>query len=241
MRHGVRRRRRTDGRAWPRLLVAVSMLLAGVAGPTSAAAQGLADYDYTNLGFRGVGLEVGRLVPSSVDPTTAVTASLDLGYLGPGFQVVPSLTYWSSDLTSSKVGEFESRLDDLVQREAGAGAPRPDIKLGPITWTDVALTVDGHFVWNVPWGFQTRVGGGVTAHLLNGQGSAINGTFVEDLLDSVRAGFNLHAGLEHPLYSKLHLLTSARYEVLGDLQYLELRLGTELMIGPARGAGAEPR
>jgi len=212
-------------------------LLALALGAARASAQGLADYDYVNLGFRGAGLEVGRLFPSTVDPTTSVTASLDLGYLGPGLQIVPSLTYWSSDLSESKVGEFESRLDDLVQRAGGPGAPRPDIRLGPIQWTDVALTVDGQFVWNVPFGIQTNVGAGATAHLLNGQGDAIDGTFVEDLLDSVRAGFNLHAGLEYPLLERLHLLGSARYEVLGDLQYFELRLGTRFMVGSSSDGG----
>ena len=66
---------------------------------------------------------------------------------------------------------------------------------------------------------------------MNGNGTAINGTFVEDLLDSVTAGFNLHAGLEYPLSDRFRLNGQGRYEVLGDLQYFQLRFGAQFMIG----------
>jgi opacity protein-like surface antigen len=82
----------------------------------------------------------------------------------------------------------------------------------------------------------TFAGAGASAHLLNGDGAAINGTFVEDLLDSVTAGFNLHAGLEYPVTDRFRVYGQGRYEVLGDLQYVQVRTGLQFMIGgPAPG------
>ena len=212
--------------------VGVVALLALCAGVDGGAAQELADYDYENLGFRGVGVEGGYIVPNTVKDAYTVGARIDLGYLGPGFRVVPSLTYWSSELKDEEVGELEERLADLVVRESEPGTPRPDVDLGEIAWTDVILGVDGHFVWRIPLGLLGYAGAGASAHLLDGQGEAIADTFIEDLLDSVRAGFNLHAGLEIPVHDRFRLYSTGRYEMLGDLRYFETRVGAQLMFGP---------
>jgi hypothetical protein len=74
---------------------------------------------------------------------------------------------------------------------------------------------------------------------MNGDGPAVTDTFVEDLLDTVTAGFNLHAGLEYLVSDQLRLYGTARYELLGDLRYGEFRVGTQFMFGP--GAPGEER
>lgn len=229
-------RRRGDGSTWIAALVAMgTVALLAVSGiARDVGAQELADYDYENLGFRGVGIEGGYLVPDNVDQTYSVGVRVDLGYLGPGLRIVPSATYWSSDLKQREVGALEDRLADLVVRETGTA--RPDVDLGVISWTDVALGVDGHFVWSIPLGLLGYAGAGASAHVLDGRGAAIEGTFIEDLLDSVRAGFNLHGGLEYPADERLRLYSTTRYELLGDLRYLEVRLGAQIMLGePAPG------
>lgn len=196
--------------------------------PSAARAQELADYDYENLGFRGVGLHGGYIFPSSVKETYTVGASMDLGYLGPGLRVVPSITYWDSELEADEVAQLERRLEDLIVRQGGS-LTQP-IDLGTITWSDLALTLDSHFVWSIPYGFLGYAGGGASAHLMNGGGS-IADTFIDDLLDSIRAGFNLHAGIEVPVHDRVRLHSGARYELLGDLRYLELRVGARLFLG----------
>ena len=76
----------------------------------------------------------------------------------------------------------------------------------------------------------------MSLHIMNGDGEAISGTFVEDLLDSVKPGFNLHGGLEYPLSDGFRLYGAARYELMEDLRYLELRFGGQIMLsGPASG------
>lgn len=220
-------------------LVGAALLLS----PAAAEAQrpGLADYDYENLHFRGVGFQVGHLWGSRVEATPTYGARMDMGFLGPGLRLVPSLTFWSSRLQPGEVQDFERRLEELVAREQPPGSPPPDIDLGVIDWSDIVLALDGHLVWTVPLDLLTYAGLGVSAHLMNGEGESIDGTFVEDLLDSITAGFNAHAGIEYPLRDRFRLYGEARGELTGDLQYVEVRIGGQIMVGagPAPGGGEE--
>ncbi len=203
--------------------------MAALAGPRAVEAQRLAEYDYENLAFRGVGVGVGYILPDRVDATPVFGARIDLGYAGPGFRVVPHFSYWSSDFERSEVREFEAQLERLIARESGEIT---DVDLGGISWSDLSFGVDGHFVWAVPWlGSLTYAGLGMTAHLLNGSGEAIANTFIEDLLDSLSAGFNAHVGLEVPLSDRTRLFGQTKYELMSDLRYFELRFGGQIMIG----------
>lgn len=211
-------------------------LFVALAATAPASAQGLADFDYENLTFRGLGLEVGWLDPSRVESTASYGVRLDLGYLGPGLRLTPWVNYWSSSMKAGEVRELEERVEELVDREAPQGTPPASVDLGTIDWADLVFGLDGHVVWAVPGNLLTYLGAGAAAHVQNGSGEAIKGTFVEDLLDSVTAGFNIHGGLELPLSEALRIYGTTRYEILGDLQYLELRAGIQFMFrSPAPG------
>lgn len=209
--------------------VIVAAMLGVGAGPNVAKGQELADFDYENLSLRGFGFEWGYLYPSRVDPTESYGLRIDLGYLGPGLRIVPSVTYWKAPFQAAEIEELEDRVAGLVQ--AQSGGPAPTVDLGTIEWSDVAVGVDAQVMWSIPFNFLSFAGLGVAAHVMNGNGAAINGTFVEDLLDSVTAGFNLHAGLEYPVGDHFRLNGQGRYEVLGDLQYFHIRFGAQIMIG----------
>ncbi|HCW78952.1 MAG TPA: hypothetical protein DG084_07525, partial [Gemmatimonadetes bacterium] len=86
-----------------------------------------------------------------------------------------------------------------------------------------AVGADVHVVWELPMDVLTFGGLGVTAHIMDGDGEVIRGTFVEDLLDSVEAGFNLHVGTEYPITDGMRFYANGRYEVMPDLQYLQVR------------------
>lgn len=209
--------------------VIVAAMLGVGAGPNVAKGQELADFDYENLSLRGFGFEWGYLYPSRVDPTESYGLRIDLGYLGPGLRIVPSVTYWKAPFQAAEIEELEDRVAGLVQ--AQSGGPAPTVDLGTIEWSDVAIGVDAQVMWSIPFNFLSFAGLGVAAHVMNGSGAAIDGTFVEDLLDSVTAGFNLHAGLEYPVSDRFRLNGQGRYEVLGDLQYFHIRFGAQIMIG----------
>jgi hypothetical protein len=208
---------------------ALGACLAAVALAQPARAQELADFDYENLRFRGFAPEWGYLWPTRVEPAQSWGVRLDLGYLGPGVRIVPSVTYWSSAFKASEVRELERRVASLISTQTDQ--PPPTVDLDVIDWSDVALAVDAQLVWRVPYGVLTFAGLGAAAHLLDGAGPAVDDTFVEDLLDSVTTGVNVHAGIEYPLAHHFRLYGQARYEVMGDLRYSQVRLGAQIMTG----------
>jgi len=207
------------------VLFALLMLLS----PRSAAAQGLSDLDYEDLTFRGVMLDVGYVVPSRVEETTSFGGRLDLGFLGPGVRAVVGFNRWSSQLKREEVVRLENRLSDLIREATGEDVP---VDLGEITWSDVALHGDAHLLWYVPLGVLTYTGVGASAHVLRGSGRAIEDTFVEDLLNSVRAGLNVHAGVEIPLPQRFRAVGEVRYEFVENLRYLHFRTGLQYTFGP---------
>lgn len=215
--------------------LAIALAVLSVASHRTAA-QDIADIDYEYLSFRGIALEFGYLWPDRVEKTESYGLRFDLGYAGTGLRVVPSIMYWSSPLNASEIVEFENRVEDLVAQQNGG--VRPSLDLGTIEYTDVAFGLDAQVVWELPLDILTFGGLGVAAHVMDGDGDVINGTFVEDLLDSVEPGFNLHLGTEYPIAENMRLYASGRYEVMPDLQYLQVRAGWQFMWGPnAPGEG----
>jgi hypothetical protein len=216
----------------------VGVVAACVVTPGVIAGQELADFDYENLSLRGFGFEWGYIYPTRVDEAESYGLRLDLGYLGPGLRIVPSVTYWKAPFKAAEVVELEDRVASLIQDQTGG--PAPNVDLGTINWTDIVVAIDAQVVWEIPLDILTFAGVGVAAHSLNGDGSAINGTFIEDLLDSVTAGFNFHVGLEYPVTDRFRLNAQGRYEVLGDMQYFHGRFGLQIMTG-ANAPGEERR
>jgi hypothetical protein len=152
-------------------------------GAAPLAAQGLADYDYDNLSFRGVGLDWGYISPTKVDDTSLWGLRIDLGYLGPAIRVVPSLTFWSSTMRASELNRLATALENLPPLSSrGIDITADD--LGIVEWSDLALNLDLHAVWTAPFDVFAYIGAGLGIHALNGRGDAIDDTFIEDLLDT---------------------------------------------------------
>jgi hypothetical protein len=201
--------------------------------PATARGQGLADYDYENLTFRGVGVDYGYIWPDKVEPTTMLSLRLDLGYLGPLVRIVPTMSYWSSTFRTVELDRLADRLSQLpALQEQGVTLTAAD--LGRIDWSDLALGIDAHLVWTAPLDIITFVGAGLAVHALNGRGPAIDDTFVEDLLDSTTAGIAVLAGFEVQPVPILRFYGEARYTLVSDVRYPALRLGAALMLPPRR-------
>ena len=216
-------------RSWWGVLVLGGFGAVGVGAPADVSGQGLADYDYENLSFRGISLETGRLWPNNVTPGYLVGVRLDLGFLGPSFRLMPHVSYWEESLEPDEVRSFERRLQAIT------GVEDP-IDLGAIEWSDLEIGLDGHFVWSIPGNLLSYAGFGATAHIMNGSGEFIQDTFVEDLLDRVALGFNVHLGLEYPIIDEFRVYLNPRYEILDDLRMAQLRVGAKYLFGtPAPG------
>ena len=208
----------------------VAGVVATSVAPCEAPAQDLADYDYENLSFRGISFDLGYLYADNVEDTRTVGVRFDLGFLGPGFRIMPGLTYWESTLADPEVDQFETRLGTLTEAQGGT-VPLGGFDLGVIDRRDVVLGLDGHYLWAMPLNLFFSTGVGLSAHFLDGSGPTIDGTFVEDLLDSVSAGFNLHAALEYPIAERIRIHGGSKLEILGDLNYVEFRGGLTFIWG----------
>jgi hypothetical protein len=198
-------------------------------------AQGLAEYDYENLSFRGLGFDVGYIWPNRVTPTAAYSLRFDLGYLGPGVRVIPSATYWTSRLRGRELDRLANQMNQLeaLQRE-GVTVEASD--LGPIDWSDISLSADGHYVWVGPMNVLPYVGVGMGVHRMRGRGPLIEGTLFEDLLGSVTAGASLIAGFDlAPAGRSLRLYAEGRYTLLNSVSYPGLRLGAAFMLPRSGG------
>jgi len=208
------------------------LIAAVVASPASA--QGLADYDYDQLSFRGIGAWIGGNAPTRVESTATFGVRADFGYAGPGLRISPHIGYWSSTMKGGEVEELATRVEELlVQQDPPIVA---DVDLGAIDWADLVIGLDAHFVWAVPYDFLTYAGAGFSAHVTNGSGRGIEGTFVEDLIDSFAAGVNVHGGVEYLATDRLRVFAEARYEVQADLRYPEFRTGFSIYLSePASG------
>jgi len=208
-------------------------LLAVFALPADA--QELADYDYDQLSFRGIGLYAGGILPTRVESTASVGLRADFGYAGPGLRVAPHVGYWSSQMKASEVRRLSDRVEELVLEQDPAAGP-VNVDLGTIDWSDLVVGLDAHFVWAVPYDVLTYAGAGFSAHLTNGSGPGIDDTFVEDLIDSFAAGVNVHGGVEYLATDRLRVFAEARYEIQADLRYAEFRGGFSIYLsGPAEG------
>lgn len=215
-----------------KLLLFVCLMLAG----TSAAdAQTLADYDYENLTFRGFGFDYGYVWPNKVESTDQYSVRLDLGFLGPAVRISSSLSYWSSAFKEPELQRLADRLEQLpALQEQGVDLSAAD--LGRVRWSDVAASVDAQMVWTVPLDIITYVGAGLGLHALNGRGTSIEDTFVEDLLDSISPAVSFSAGAEYQLAERLRVYGEGRYTLLSDIHYPGVRAGIAIML-PSRPAG----
>ena len=210
--------------------LAIAFVAAGLAMlPAVAAAQGLADYDYENLSFRGIGFAYGRIWPNRVEATSSYTVRADLGFLGPAVRIAPSVSYWSSKFRRREVAELADKLSEIpALRDAGVVLTADD--LGDIRWSDLSLGLDAHVVWTAPMNVLGYLGTGLGVHALNGRGDAVAHTFVEDLLDNTTAGISAIAGLEYQPVPQFRVFGEARYTVISDARYPELKLGGAIML-----------
>lgn len=213
----------------------VRTLALAIALPAAAAGQGLANYDYENLSFRGVGVDWGRIWPDKADATSMYSMRVDLGFLGPAVRIVPGVHYWNSNLKRSELERLAARLSELPTLSAQGITIDAD-DLGDVEWSTLTLGVDAHVVWTAPFNVFTFVGIGLGIHAMNGKGASIDDTFIEDLLDTMTAGMAFMAGLEYQPTPILRLYGEGRYTIQSEIRYPGIRFGAALMV-PARTGG----
>jgi hypothetical protein len=173
-----------------RLLLAV--LLLSTCPPVRLSAQGLlSQFSYDNLKPSALQFDLGPVGGNNIRGTLTGGLRLDYGFIAPRVRVLLGLSYYKADFSAAARARFAQRLDSIVNPS------RPDtINLGRITWSDVTGDVDLQYVLPQGRAVTTYLGIGLGAHIRHGSGPAINGTFVQDALNSITAGLNGTIGTE---------------------------------------------
>jgi hypothetical protein len=142
-----------------------------------------------------------------------------------------SLTFFRSAYDSSEIAELETRLRDVVRD------PTDDftIDAGEVSLSTLALDLDLQWVPLQRGPIRPYLGVGAGAHLRFAEGPAIEGTFIEDALETIVAALNASAGFEIALSPHLHATVEGRGILTSGLKAVSVRGGFMLRFPPRQG------
>lgn len=218
-------------------LLLLLLLLAWFLPARVAVAQDWEEYDYENLEFRAIGLDLGSVWPARLEQTLAVGLRADLGFLGPHVRVQPSLAFWTSQLRQSEVDRLAFQFIQVCQRQVGALCPS-SLDLGQVRMSNLMINADAHYLIETGYWPMPYVGGGLALHVVNAQGEFINDTFVEELLDALSPGINLIAGLTLPVGPAFEVYGEGRYALVSNVRHATVNIGGLWRISPTPLPGA---
>jgi hypothetical protein len=210
---------RTGERALRGSALAATLLTA--VPPAHLSAQGfLSQFSYDNLRPSALQLDVGPLGGNNIRGTLTGGMRLDYGFIAPHVRVLLGVSYYKADFSSEARARFEQRLVGVVID------PTKDdtIRLGRITWSDVTGDLDLQYVLPQGHAVTSYIGIGLGAHIRHGSGPAINGTFVQDALNSITAGLNGTIGTEFGA-NRWRVTLDARGVLSSGVSTVSLRTG----------------
>jgi opacity protein-like surface antigen len=216
----------------------VTLLLA--VGPSARLpAQGvLSQFSYDNLRLSGIQVDLGSLGSSELTGAVVGGIRLDYGLIAPRVRVLLGLSYFRSEFDGDARARFERRIRQFVIDPTNDDT----IRVGRIFWSDLTADLDLQYVLPQGRGITTYIGAGASVHVRNGSGSAINGTFVEDALDEISAGFNATIGAEFALSRAWRFTLDGRGVVSSGLSTVSLRSGFMYRLRAGEpGAGGRER
>jgi hypothetical protein len=198
----------------------------------------LNQFSYDNLRLSGIQLDAGLLGASDLIGSTVGGLRIDYGRIAPKVRLLLGVSYFHSRFDQQALQRFERRLDSIVN----PGTP-DSINLGRISLSDVVGDIDFQFVFPQGHGITAYLGTGVSIHVRNGSGPAINGTFMEDALDVITAGLNGTMGFEFNLSRVWRFTVDGRGVLSSGLRSVSLRTGIMYRLhgGREQGTGSGNR
>ena len=206
------------------------VLLLPIVATGSLKGQELADYDYEKLAFRGISVEYGNILFKTYEETEVYSVKLDLGFLGPGVRMATRASYWSSEMVPEELVSFESSLNTMILAQGGV-LPGNGLEIGSIKRDDMSVSVEADYVWRIPLGMLLSTGRGASAHFVNGTTQIPDDTFLNGLLDSFTAGFNVHSGLEYLVTDRIRLYGDSRIGLAGNVRFFQFGGGLTILWG----------
>mgnify|MGYP003575384966 CR=1 FL=1 len=213
----------------------VGVLLLSSIPTVQLSAQGvLNEFSSENLRLSGIQLDVGVLGSTQLTGTTVGGLRLDFGRIAPRARLMLGLSYFKSEFDQEARSKFEAALDSIIIDPSGDDI----IDVGRIALGDFVGDLDLQYVFPQGHGITAYIGTGLSIHLRNGSGAAIDGTFVEDALDVVTAGLNGMIGFEFNLTRGIRFTLEGRGVLSSGLQTASLRTG--LMFPLSAGKESSP-
>jgi len=216
------------------MMACVAILFLSIIPSFQLSAQGvLNQFSYDNLRFSGIQLDAGVLGASDLTGATVGGLRVDYGRIAPRVRLLLGLSYFHSQFDQQARDRFERRLDSIVNPST-----HDSINLGRISLSDLIGDVDFQFVFPQAHGVTAYIGTGISVHVRNGGGAAINGTFVEDALDVITAGLNGTMGFEFNLSHAWRFTLDGRGVLSSGLKTVSLRTGIMYRFRGSRERGA---
>lgn len=198
--------------------MAIALLL--VPGPVEA--QGfLEQFSYEGLRLSSISLELGAVASDRLTTEPTVAIRFDFGYVAPKIRVLLGGAYFKGSFQGDEIARFEQRVFDVVENPG----PLTTINVGEISWAHWQGSFDLQYVFTPGAKVRPYAGLGVSVIVRNGDGAAINGTFVEDALDTITAGMTASLGVEVGLTEWLSVVADGRGELTGELRSVSARGG----------------
>jgi hypothetical protein len=173
------------------------------------------------LKFTALGVQVGRVAPHGIEPTTSYSLQADYGEIVPNWRIVFNATYWGSQFTDNSVKAYADSLRNAIYDPTGDA----EVILGDITVSDIVLGADARRTYQPSWWLRPYVGAGIATHIVNADGRLIDGTFVERATDVIAVGVAGTVGLNARVLRHIALDAQARYDFLSLARFASLRVG----------------
>ncbi len=214
----------------------LALVLAAIACAFSArpiAAQSfLEQFSYEGLRLSGIGVEMGGIASDRLTSELSPAVRVDYGVIAPRVRVMLGVAYSRGDFSADEIAKFETQLRGVVSDPTGDFT----IDVGRITLTDIEADLNLQYLFDAARRVTTYLGTGVAVHVRNGTGDAIDGTFVEDALDTIAAGFVVSFGAQVALTPGFHLTADFRGGLTSELRTASARGGVMLRFPRRNGA-----
>lgn len=174
-----------------------------------------------------LGVSAGRIFPSQVDPTMVYGASADYGEIAPRWRVTFTASYWSSKYRDAVVRGFVDSLNKRIVDPTGTAHLQPS----EISLYDVTIGADVRYVPKYSGELKPFFGVGIAAHVINAEGTLIQGTFVERSLDDIAGGMYVTTGVSFRLVQNIGFEASARGDLLSGFRSTQARVGATYFFG----------
>ena len=201
--------------------LAVAVVLGVTMLPATVLAQGslFERLNLDRLQFAGIGVAVGGVAPSQVQATRLYALHADYGEIVPRWRVVFTAAYWGSQYKEEVMRTFADSLRRIIIDPSGDDT----LDVGRINVSDIALGVEMRWTPAQQTFLRPYLGGGLATHVINAEGAAINGTFVERALDYITVGLAGAGGIELNIHQHFSLGAQARYDFLSGVRFPSIR------------------